>query len=163
MGETANMMTQKREILMMMVFPMMKTMMMIMMAFLTKKMVMMTMMAFLTKMIMTMIIMMILIMMVFPMMKTVMMTMMVFLTTRMLKMTMMAFLTKNMRRRIQKKSQRMILKKALLVLLGFPLPFLPLSLGASLEMSCDKKEQMNLLQYHFTYHYLSFIFQIFNR
>merc|ERR1712227_781486 len=97
-----------------------------------------TMMAFLTKMIMTMIIMMILIMMVFPMMKTMMMTMMVFLTKRMLMMTMMAFLTKNMRKRIQKKSQRMILKKALLVLLGFPLPFLPLSLGALLEMSCDK-------------------------
>merc|ERR1711868_174948 len=115
-----------------------------MMAFLTKKTVMMTMMAFLTKMIMTMIIMMILIM-------------MVFLTKRMLMMTMMAFLTKNMRKRIQKKSQRMILKRALLVLLGFPLPFLPLSLGASLEMSCDRKEQMNLLQYHFPYHYLSFI------
>merc|ERR1712227_847088 len=110
----------------MMVFPMM---MMIMMAFLTKKMVMMTMMAYLTKMIMTRIIM-ILIMMAFP--------------------------TKNMRKRIQKKSQRMILKRALLVLLGFPLPFLPLSLGASLEMSCDRKEQMNLLQYHFPYHYLSF-------
>merc|ERR1719245_1650779 len=137
-------------------------MMMIMMAFLMKKMMMMTMMAFLTKMIMTRIIM-ILIMMVFPMMKTMMMTMMAFLTKRILMMTMMAFLTKNMRKRIQKKSQRMILKKALLVLLGFPLPFLPLSLGASLEMSCDKKEQMNLLQYHFTYHYLSFIFQIFNR
>merc|ERR1712172_444309 len=122
--ETANMMAQKREILMMM-------------AFLTKKMMMMTMMAFLTKMIMTMIIMMILIM--------------------------MAFLTKNMRKRIQKNSQRMILKKALQVLLGSPLPFLPLSLGALLEMSCDKKEQMNLLQYHFPYHYLSFTFQIFNR
>merc|ERR1712147_15093 len=117
--ETANMRTQKREkILILMVFPMMKTMMMIMMAFLTKK------------------------------------TMM---------MTMMAFLTKNMRRRIQKKSQRMILKRALLVLLGSLLPFLPLSLGVSLEMSCDKKEQMNLLQYQFPYHYLSFIFQIFNR
>merc|ERR1711971_862908 len=157
--ETANMMAQKREILMMMVFPMMWMMMMIMMAFLTKKMMMMTMMAFLTKMIMTMIIMMILIMMVFPMMKT----MMVFLTKRMLMMTMMAFLTKNMRKRIQKNSQRMILKKALQVLLGSPLPFLPLSLGALLEMSCDKKEQMNLLQYHFPYHYLSFTFQIFNR
>merc|ERR1711971_1381045 len=137
--------------------------MMIMMAFLTKKMMMMTMMAFLTKMIMTMIIMMILIMMVFPMMKTMMMTMMVFLTKRMLMMTMMAFLTKNMRKRIHKNSQRMILKKALQVLLGSPLPFLPLSLGALLEMSCDKKEQMNLLQYHFPYHYLSFTFQIFNR
>merc|ERR1719367_2198895 len=114
------------------------------------------MMAFLTKMIMMMtMIIMILMMMVFPMMKTMMMTMMVFLTKRILMMTMMAFLTKNMK--------RMILKRALLVLLGFPLPFLPLSLGASLEMSCDKKEQMNLLQYHFTYHYLSFIFQIFNR
>merc|ERR1712172_379447 len=144
--ETANMMAQKREILMMMVFPMMWMMMMIMMAFLTKKMMMMTMMAFLTKMIMTMIIMMILIMMVFPMM-----------------MTMMAFPTKNMRKRIQKNSQRMILKKALQVLLGSPLPFLPLSLGALREMSCDKKEQMNLLQYHFPYHYLSFTFQIFNR
>merc|ERR1719232_742397 len=110
-----------------------------MMAFPTKKMVMMTMMAFLTKMIMTMIIM-ILMMMVFPMM-------------RIMMMTMMAFLTKNMRKRIQKKSQRMILKNALLVLLGSLLPFLPLSLGASLEMSCDKKEQMNLLQYHFPYHY----------
>merc|ERR1711902_342144 len=108
------------------------------MAFLTKKMGMMSMMAFLTKMIITMIIMMIL-----------MMIMMVFLTKRILMMTMMAFLTKNMRRRIQKKSQRMILKKALLVLMGSLLPFLPLSLGASLEMSCDKKEQMNLLQYHF--------------
>merc|ERR1711971_306430 len=128
--ETANMMAQKREILMMMVFPMMWMMMMIMMAFLTKKMMMMTMMAFLTKMIMTMIIM--LIMMVFPMMKTMMMTMMVFLTKRMLMMTMMAFLTKNMRKRIQKNSQRMILKKALQVLLGSPLPFLPLSLGALL-------------------------------
>merc|ERR1711971_1174303 len=116
--ETANMMAQKREILMMMVFPMMWMMMMIMMAFLTK---------------------------------------------RMLMMTMMAFLTKNMRKRIQKNSQRMILKKALQVLLGSPLPFLPLSLGALLEMSCDKKEQMNLLQYHFPYHYLSFTFQIFNR
>merc|ERR1712227_1126779 len=125
----------------MMVFPMMWMMMM---------------MAFLTKMIMTRIIM-ILIMMVFPMMKTMMMIMMVFLTKRILMMTMMAFLTKNMRKRIQKKSQRMILKRALLVLLGFPLPFLPLSLGASLEMSCDGKEQMNLLQYHFPYHYLSFI------
>merc|ERR1712045_1023700 len=76
-------------------------------------------------------------MMVFPMMKTMMMTMMVFLTKRILMMTMMAFLTKNMRRRIQKKSQRIILKKALLVFLGSLLPFLPLSLGASLEMSCD--------------------------
>merc|ERR1711868_66517 len=103
---------------------------------------------------MMMMIIMILIMMVFPMMKTMMMIMMVFLTKRILMMTMMAFLTKNMRKRIQRKSQRMILKKALLVLLGFPLPFLPLSLGASLEMSCDKKEQMNLLQYHFPYHYL---------
>merc|ERR1712172_131647 len=91
------------------------------------------------------------------------MMMMVFLTKRMLMMTMMAFLTKNMRKRIQKNSQRMILKKALQVLLGSPLPFLPLSLGALLEMSCDKKEQMNLLQYHFPYHYLSFTFQIFNR
>merc|ERR1712176_425726 len=52
---------------------------------------------------------------------------------------MMVFLTKNMRRRIQKKSQRMILKEARLVLLGSLLPFLPLSLGASLEMSCDKE------------------------
>merc|ERR1719221_2035200 len=87
------------------------------------------------------------IMMVFPTMKTMMMTMMVFLMKKTLMMTMMAFLTKNMRKRKQKKSQRMILKRALLVLLGSPLPFLPLSLGASLEMSCDKKEQMNLLQY----------------
>merc|ERR1712168_1759337 len=110
---------------------------------------------------MTMIIM-ILMLMVFPMMKTMMMTMMAFLTKRMLMMTMMAFLTKNMRKKIQKKNQRMILKRALLVLRGSPLPFLPLSLGATLEMTCDKKEQMNLLQYHFTYHYLSFIFQIFN-
>merc|ERR1712029_471151 len=91
------------------------------------------------------------------------MTMMVFLTKKILMMTMMAFLTKNMSKKIQKKSQRMILKKALLVLLGSLLPFLPLSLGASLEMSCDKKEQMNLLLYHFLYHYLCFIFQIFNR
>merc|ERR1712147_94580 len=92
-------------------------------------------------MIMTMIIMMIPIMMVFPMMKTMMMTMMVFLTKRILMMTMMAFLTKNMRKRIKKKSQRMILKRALLVLRGSPLPFLPLSLGASLEMSCDKNKK----------------------
>merc|ERR1712147_432660 len=101
----------------------------------------------------------ILMMMAFPTKKTVMMTMMVFLTKRILMMTMMVFLTKNMKKRIQKK----ILKKARLVLLGSLLPFLPLSLGASLEMSCDKKEQMNLLQYQFPYHYLSFIFQIFNR
>merc|ERR1711988_495669 len=107
--------------------------------------------------------MMMMIMMAFLTKKMVMMTMMAFLTKRILMMTMMAFLTKNMRKRIQKNSQRMILKKALLVLPGSPLPFLPLSLGASLEMSCDKKEQMNLLQYHFPYHYLSFTFRIFNR
>merc|ERR1712039_576406 len=133
----------------MMVFPMMKTMMMIMMVFPTKK----------TRMMIVTMIIMILIMMVFPTMKTMMMTMMVFLTKKILMMTMMAFLMKNTRKR----SQRMMLKRALLVLLGSPLPFLPLSLGALLEMSCDKKEQMNLLQYHFPYHYLSFIFQIFNR
>merc|ERR1711988_1886341 len=102
-------------------------------------------------------------MMVFPMMWMMMMITMAFLTKKMVMMTMMAFLTKNMRKRIQKKSQRMILKKARLVLLGSHLPFLPLSLGASLEMSCDKKEQMNLLQYHFPYHYLSFTLRIFNR
>merc|ERR1711988_1678658 len=89
--------------------------------------------------------------------------MMVFPMMWMMMMIMMALLTKNMGKRIQRNSQRMILKKALLVLPGSPLPFLPLSLGASLEMSCDKKEQMNLLQYHFPYHYLSFTFRIFNR
>merc|ERR1719154_563708 len=58
----------------------------------------------------------------------------------------MAFLTKNMRKRTRKKSQR-ILKRALLVLLGSPLPFSLLALGVLPEMSCDKKEQMNLLRY----------------
>ena len=55
---------------------------------------------------------------------------------------------------MRKKSQRMILKRALLVLLGSHVPFLLLLLGVSPELSCDKKEQMNLLRYHFTYHYL---------
>merc|ERR1711976_294462 len=79
------------------------------------------------------------------MMKTLMMTMTGFLMTKTMRMT--------MRKVIQRTNQAMVLKRVPLMFLDSPWPFVLLSWGASPEMSCDKKQQMNLLHdhFHFTY------------
>merc|ERR1719350_1484194 len=74
-----------------------------------------------------------------------MMIMMAFLTTKTLMTIMTAFLMTKTIMMTTMKTQAMVLKRALLTLLDFPWPFVLLSSGALSDMSCDKKQPMNLL------------------